>query len=148
MIRAILANDMQGKSVLDMGCGTALLAILASKCGAKDIVAIDIDEFAYENALENIQLNETPDIEVRLGGAEAIKESDSFDYVIANINRNILLADMRNYVSCMHKGSVLFISGFYTDDIEVLKEEAEKHGLVYNTFAEDNRWAMMQFTKE
>ena len=148
MIRAILANDMQGKSVLDMGCGTALLAILASKCGAKDIVAIDIDEFAYENALENIQLNETPDIEVRFGGAEAIKESDSFDYVIANINRNILLADMRNYVSCMHKGSVLFISGFYTDDIEVLKEEAEKHGLVYNTFAEDNRWAMMQFTKE
>ena len=89
----------------------------------------------------------TPDIEVCLGGAEAIKESDSFDYVIANINRNILLADICNYVKAMHSGSRLFISGFYTDDMEVLKEEAAKHGLQYIDYAEDNRWAMMQFEK-
>ena len=148
MIRAILGSEVQGKSLLDMGCGTALLAILARKCGAERVVAIDIDEFAYENALENITLNNTPDIEVRLGGADAIKESDCFDFVIANINRNILLADMQNYVKCMHSGSVLFISGFYTDDIEVLKEEAALHGLRYDGYAENNRWAMMKLIKE
>ena len=148
MLRAILASDMEGKSVLDMGCGTALLAILARKHGATDVVAIDIDEFAYENAKENVVLNGTPDIEVRLGGAEAIKESDSFDFVIANINRNILLMDMVNYVRCMHSGSQIFISGFYTEDMEVLKEEASRHGLRYLDYAENDRWAMMRFVKE
>lgn len=147
MLRAILASDMTGKSVLDMGCGTALLAILARKHGASDVVAIDIDEFAYENARENIVLNGTPDIEVRLGGAEAIKESDSFDIVLANINRNILLADIKNYVRAMHPGSQLFISGFYTEDIDVLKEEAASHGLQYIDSAEENRWAMARFVK-
>lgn len=148
MLRAILGCNMKGKSVLDMGCGTALLAILARKHGATDVVAIDIDEFAYENAKENIILNNTPDIEVRLGGAEAIKESDCFDFVIANINRNILLADMHNYARCMHSGSQIFISGFYIDDMEVLKEEALRNGLRYTDYAEDNNWAMMHFVKE
>ena len=148
MLRAILASDMSGKSVLDMGCGTALLAILARKHGAEKVVAIDIDEFAYENAKENVALNGTPDIEVRLGGADAIKESDSFDYVIANINRNILLMDMVNYVRCMHTGSQIFISGFYTEDMEVLKEEAAHHGLRYLDYAENDNWAMMKFVKE
>ncbi len=145
MLRAILNSEMQGKSVLDMGCGTALLAILARKHGATDVVAIDIDEFAYENAKENVVLNGTPDIEVRLGGAEAIKESDSFDFVIANINRNILLMDIVNYVRAMHAGSQLFISGFYTDDMDILKEEVARHGLRYLDYAEENRWAMMRF---
>ena len=148
MLRTILASDMSGKSVLDMGCGTALLAILARKHGAEKVVAIDIDEFAYENAKENVALNGTPDIEVRLGGADAIKESDSFDYVIANINRNILLMDMVNYVRCMHTGSQIFISGFYTEDMEVLKEEAARHGLRYLDYAENDNWAMMKFVKE
>lgn len=148
MLRAILASDMSGKSVLDMGCGTALLAILARKHGAEKVVAIDIDEFAYENAKENVALNGTPDIEVRLGGADAIKESDSFDYVIANINRNILLMDMVSYVRCMHTGSQIFISGFYTQDMEVLKEEAARHGLRYLDYAENDNWAMMKFVKE
>jgi ribosomal protein L11 methyltransferase len=148
MLRAILASDMNGKSVLDMGCGTALLAILAKKHGATDVVAIDIDEFAYENAKENIVLNGTPEIDVRLGGVDAIKDSDCFDIVIANINRNILLMDMVNYAKYMHKESQLFISGFYTDDMEILKEEAAKHGLRYTGYAEENRWAMMQFVKE
>lgn len=148
MLRAILASDMTGCSVLDMGCGTALLAILARKHGATDVVAIDIDEFAYENAKENVVLNGTPDIEVRLGGADAIRENDCFDFVIANINRNILLMDMANYVRCMHAGSQLFISGFYTEDMDILKAEAEKHALRYVGYAEDNRWAMMRFVKE
>lgn len=148
MVRAILATDMNGKTVLDMGCGTALLAILACKHGAKSAVAIDIDEFAYENALENIALNDTANIDVRLGGVDAIKDNDDFDIVIANINRNILLADMGSYVTCMHTGSLLFISGFYVEDIDVLKAEAARHGLRYLGFAEDSRWAMMRFVKE
>lgn len=148
MVRAILATDMNGKTVLDMGCGTALLAILACKHGAKSAVAIDIDEFAYENALENIALNETANIDVRLGGVDAIKDTDDFDIVIANINRNILLADMGSYATCMHTGSLLFISGFYVEDIDVLKAEAACHGLRYLGFAEDSRWAMMRFVKE
>lgn len=147
MLRAILASEMNGKSVLDMGCGTALLAILARKHGAAKVVAIDIDEFAFENAKENILLNGTPDIEVRLGGADAIKPTDSFDFVIANINRNILLMDIVNYAGCMHAGSQLFISGFYTQDIDVLKEEAARHGLHYLGYAEENNWAMMRFEK-
>ena len=148
MIRAILSADVEGKSLLDMGCGTALLAILAAMRGAKDIVAIDIDEFAYENALENIKLNNTPGIEVRLGGAESIKEEDCFDFVVANINRNILLADINRYSGCMHSGSALFVSGFYVEDIEVLVAEAAKYGLSFVRSAEDNRWAMIEFVKE
>ena len=148
MLRAILACDMAGKSVLDMGCGTALLAILARKHGASDVVAIDIDEFAYENAKENVVLNGTDDIEVRLGGADAIKESDCFDFVIANINRNILLMDIKNYVRAMHPNSQLFISGFYTCDMDALKEEAARNGLEYIGYAEDNNWAMMRFVKK
>ena len=148
MIRSILAADVCGKSLLDMGCGTALLAILAAMRGATDVVAIDIDEFAYENALENIKLNNTPDIEVRLGGADAIKDTDCYDYVVANINRNILLADMNRYAECMHSGSVLFISGFYVEDIEVLVAEAAKYGLEFVRSAEDNRWAMVEFVKK
>ena len=148
MIRAILASDMQGKNVLDMGCGTAILAILAKKRGAGQVVAIDIDEFAYENALENIVINNTPDIEVRLGGADAIKTEDSFDFVIANINRNILLADMKYYATAMHKDSEIFMSGFYSEDMDVLKKEAAKHGLQFHSYAENNNWAMMKFVKE
>lgn len=148
MLRAILYADISEKSVLDMGCGTALLAILAAMRGAGDVVAIDIDEFAYENALENIKLNDTPDVDVRLGGIEAIKDGEKFDYVIANINRNILLADMWRYAQAMHAGSVLYMSGFYTEDIDVLKAEAERHSLRFVRSDENNRWAMMELVKE
>ena len=148
MLRAILDTDLTGKSVLDMGCGTALLAILARKHGAEKVTAIDIDEFAYENALENIRLNDTADIDVRLGGSDALREGETFDYILANINRNILLADMVNYAVHMHPGSTIFMSGFYIDDMEILKAEAAKHHLRYEAYAEDNRWAMMRFVKE
>ena len=148
MLRAILATDMSGKRVLDMGCGTALLAILARKHGATDVVGIDIDEFAYENALENIRLNDTADIDVRLGGTDALHEGEMFDYILANINRNILLNDMVNYAAHMHSGSVIFMSGFYLEDMPMLKEEAARHGLRFVRYAEDNRWTMMEFVKE
>ncbi len=148
MLRAILATDLHGCTVLDMGCGTALLAILARKHGAEHVTAIDIDPFAYENALENIRLNDTPDIDVRLGGSEALHEGEMFDYILANINRNILLDNMGIYASHMHTGSVIFMSGFYTDDIEMLRTEAARHNLRYTHSAENNRWAMAAFVKE
>ncbi len=147
MIRAILATDMNGKRVLDMGCGTALLAILARKHGATDVTGIDIDEFAYENALENIRLNDTADINIRLGGVDALHEGETFDYILANINRNILLADMSQYAAHMHPGSVIFMSGFYVEDIPLLQEEAARQGLRFDTHAENNRWAMIRCTK-
>lgn len=148
MLRAILATDMSGKRVLDMGCGTALLAILARKHGASEVVGIDIDEFAYENAQENIRLNDTSDIEIRLGGTDALREGETFDYILANINRNILLGDMASYASHMHHGSVIFMSGFYVEDMPLLQEEAARHNLRFVRHAEDNRWTMMQFVKE
>lgn len=148
MVHAILSTEMKGQSLLDMGCGTALLAILARKHSAGRTVAIDIDEFAYENALENIRLNGEECIDVRLGGAEAIKESDDFDIIVANINRNILLSDMHCYADAMHCGSTLFVSGFYVEDIDLLKEEAMKYNLRYEASAEDNNWAMIKFVKE
>ena len=148
MLRAILATDMTGKRVLDMGCGTALLAILARKHGATQVLGIDIDEFAYENALDNIRLNDTADIEIRLGGTDALREGETFDYILANINRNILLADMSNYAAHMQPGSVIFMSGFYVEDMEMLKEEAARCGLRYDSYAEDNRLTMMKFVKE
>lgn len=146
MLRALLDSRLEGKRVLDMGCGTALLGILARKHGAAAVTAIDIDEFAYENALENVRLNGTPEIDVRLGGCDALREGEWFDVVVANINRNILLADMGHYAAHMRPGSTIFISGFYTDDMEVLRAEAARHGLRYDRYAEDGRWAMMQFT--
>lgn len=148
MLRAILSTHMQGKRVLDMGCGTALLAILARKHGATEVTGIDIDEFAYENALENIRLNNTDDIEIRLGGVDALREGETFDYILANINRNILLADMSHYAQHMHQGSVIFMSGFYIEDMPMLQEEASRHNLRYVRHAEDNRWTMMEFVKE
>ena len=106
MISEMLKLDLEGKELLDMGCGTAVLAILARLKGAKRVAAIDIDEWAYNNALENIRLNHTEDIQVALGGAEKIKEFGLFDIVFANINRNILLNDICQYTNSMKPGSL------------------------------------------
>lgn len=126
MIQEMLQLNLQGKELLDMGCGTAVLAILARLRGAGRVVAIDIDEWAYNNALENIRLNHTEDIQVALGGAEQIARFGQFDYVFANINRNILLNDICRYVPSMKPGAYLFMSGFYKEDIPVIQAECEK----------------------
>lgn len=146
MLQTILANDFIGRSLLDMGCGTAVLAILACMKGANPVVAVDIDEFATENAEENIRLNGVSGIEVRLGGIEALKE-EQFDYVLANINRNILLADMHAYVACMKSGSHIFMSGFYVEDIPVIRAEAERLGLHFIGYNEKNRWVAVECVK-
>lgn len=148
MITFMLELDLTGKKLLDMGCGTAVLAILAKMKGAGQVVAIDIDEWAYNNALENIRINQTPDIEVALGGAERIAEYGTFDVIFANINRNILLADMGHYATAMHPGSELFMSGFYPEDIPALIEEGARHGLKYTDKKEKNGWAAIKMVKE
>ena len=140
----LLALD-PADTLLDMGCGTSILAILARMRGAKPCTAIDIDEWCVRNSIENIELNGVTDIAVSQGDASALQGKGPFDVVIANINRNILLNDMKQYVACMHPGSELFMSGFYIDDIPAIRREAEKHGLTFVHHQEKNRWAAVKF---
>ena len=147
MISEMLKLDLEGKELLDMGCGTAVLAILARLKGAKRVAAIDIDEWAYNNALENIRLNHTEDIQVALGGAEKIKEFGLFDIVFANINRNILLNDICQYTNSMKQGSILFMSGFYVEDIPAIEAECQKNGLKLDSYNERNNWVAVKVLK-
>lgn len=147
MIGEMLKLDLEGKDLLDMGCGTAVLAILAKMKKAGKVVGIDIDEWAYNNALENIRLNNTDDIEIALGGAEQIPAFGAFDIVFANINRNILLCDIKHYANCMKQGSLLFMSGFYTEDIPAIKAECELNGLNFISYTERNNWVAVRVEK-
>ena len=148
MISEILKLDLTRKELLDMGCGTAVLAILAHMKGAGRVVAIDIDEWAYNNALENIRLNNTNDIQVALGGAEQIPAFGTFDIVFANINRNILLNDIRHYSECMKPGAFLYMSGFYVQDIPAIEEECKHNGLALLSHTEKNNWAAVKVQKQ
>ncbi len=142
----LLQADLEGKCVLDMGCGTSILAILARMRGAFAVTAIDIDTWCVNNSLENIRLNGLSHIGVELGDAAVLQGKGPFDIVIANINRNILLRDMISYISCMRKGSEMYISGFYVEDIPVLREKAEELGLTFVHHREKNNWATVKFT--
>ena len=144
IIGELLDSELQGKSLLDMGCGTSILAILARMRGAAPCTAIDIDELCVSNSIENIELNQVTDITVEQGDAAALAGKGPFDIVIANINRNILLNDMKQYIACMHPGSELYMSGFYVDDIPVIREEAERNGLSFVHHKEKNRWAAVR----
>lgn len=147
IIGELLEADLQGKALLDMGCGTSILAILARMRGATPCTAIDIDEWCVRNSLENIELNHVDNISVFQGDASILPDKGPFDVVIANINRNILLNDMKHYVARMNPGARLLMSGFYTDDIPVIREEAERNGLRFVHHQEKNRWAAVQFEK-
>ena len=145
MLSWILEDDMQGKRVLDMGCGTGVLGILAKKKGAASVLAIDIDSWCYENAQESAQLNQT-DIEIQLGDASLL-EGKNFDIVLANINRNILLNDMAAYVATLSAGGVLYMSGFYTEDIPAIAQCASDLGLTQVGVKEQNNWVAVKFVK-
>lgn len=147
MLTEILDYDFTDKSVLDMGCGTAVLAILAAKKGASPVRAIDIDDWVCDNANENIRLNDTAAIEVQCGDAALLADGRTYDVIFANINRNILLNDLNVYAKCMHSGSVIFMSGFYVEDIPAIREEAEKQGLIFEHHREKNRWVAVKFMK-
>ena len=145
IIEELLDSELKDKSLLDMGCGTSILAILARMRGARPCTAIDIDEWCVRNSIENIELNGVNEIAVSQGDASSLVGKGPFDVIIANINRNILLNDMRHYIACMHPGSELYMSGFYIDDIHAIREEAEKNGLVFVHYKEKNRWAEVKF---
>ena len=147
MLQEILKSDLTGQTVLDMGCGTAILAIMASIRGAKKVVAIDIDEWAYDNAVENLDLNNIANVTVEIGGAELLGKT-MFDTIIANINRNILLQDMHSYSAVLNEGGTLYMSGFYTEDISKIEEEAKKHGLTLQSHTEKDNWAGVRFSKK
>jgi len=146
MIAAMLKMDLTGKSLLDMGCGTAVLAILAAMKGATPILGIDIDEWAYKNALDNILLNGHQEIEIKEGGAELLAGLQ-FDVVFANINRNILLADMAAYVNCLSAGGELYMSGFYKEDIPYIEAKANELGMRLVSFEEKNNWVAVKTVK-
>jgi ribosomal protein L11 methyltransferase len=146
MISYLLELDVKDKSFLDMGCGTAILAILASKKGADPVTAIDNDEWAYENAMENVRLNNTSAVKVILGDANRLGKN-CYDIVFANINRNILLNDICRYVQCMLPEASIFMSGFYTEDKKVIVEACKKHALNLISSKEKDNWAALYFKK-
>ena len=144
MIQHILKNDFTNKSVLDMGCGTGVLAILAEIKGAKPIDAVDYDNWCYLNSLENVERNNCKNITVIEGDASVLKDK-KYDIIIANINRNILLNDMETYVSCLNKNGLLFLSGFYNDDIPAIQEACETYLLKFDEKLERNQWVALKF---
>jgi len=144
MIQHILNNDFANKSVLDMGCGTGVLAILAEMKGATNIDAIDIDNWCYINSLENVERNNCKHISVYEGNSSLLKGKE-FDIVIANINRNILLADMSKYNDCLNNNGLLFLSGFYSHDIPIIENECSKFGLKLEEKFEKNNWVSLKF---
>ncbi|MBR4665168.1 MAG: 50S ribosomal protein L11 methyltransferase [Lentisphaeria bacterium] len=147
MVGELLRHDLEGKRVLDCGCGTGILSIVASKSGASDIVAYDIDEWSVENTEHNARLNGIDNIEVLTGDVNVLSHvSGLFDYVLANINLNILLADMASIREVMASGGHLLVSGFYTSDVEALKAEAQRLGLTCQSSISSGSWAMLSFS--
>jgi len=146
IVSRLLNLDLTDKTVLDMGCGTGILAILAKKRNCGKVLAIDNDEWAYTNSVENCERNNV-DIEVVLGDVNQIK-SNKFDVIIANINRNILLRDMHFYANALNINGLLLLSGFFSIDKEVLTEEANKLGLTLTFENTKNEWTMLEFVKK
>ena len=146
IIELMLQSDFTGQNLLDMGSGTGVLAILAKKLGSATTVAIDNDEWAYRNALDNIRLNDENEIIVELGDASSLNDRQ-FDVILANINRNILLRDMKEYVKCLVDGGKIFFSGFYEEDLVLIAKEAERLGLTYSNHVTKNNWTAAVFVK-
>nr|WP_321356479.1 50S ribosomal protein L11 methyltransferase [uncultured Draconibacterium sp.] len=146
IIESILQNDLTGKTILDMGCGTGILSILASMKGAKQITAIDIDKWSYEGTQENAALNKITNINVKLGDASLLA-NEKYDLIFANIHKNVLLNDMEAYHSVLKAGGTLIMSGFYTEDIPDIKNKAGMLGMSDAGFVEKNNWVAHSFIK-
>lgn len=148
MVNHLFRYNPAGKRVMDMGSGTGILAILAHKLGAKNTIAIEIDPGAHENAIENCAVNNAA-VDMRLGDAEALKDVRDIDIFLANINRNIILADLDRYVATMSKGAKLILSGFYLKDIPLLKAALYSQGLsILETASEGEDWASIVAVKD
>jgi ribosomal protein L11 methyltransferase len=140
-----LELEINDQDVLDMGSGTAVLAIMACKRGAREATAIDIDAWCGENGLENAQRNGIENIQVLVGTAEQLPKTREFDLIIANINRNVLLEDMPAYVACLRPNGVVLLSGFYESDLEIISEKCKECGLVYQGHKTRDNWVAAKF---
>lgn len=147
MISRLLDDDIRDKEVLDMGCGTSILAILARMRGARHCLGIDVDEWCVRNSEENIRLNNLDGIDVELGDARSLNGRGPFDLVIANINLGILLSDMGAYAACMRPGADIYMSGFYDTDVPQLLAEAERQGLTLVDEHVLDGWACVKLRK-
>ena len=148
MLSLLRDEEVKGKRVLDMGSGTAVLAILAAKKGASYVEAVDVDEWAYRNALENIERNGVPEIHCLLGDATCLTSDKHFDLILANINRNILLRDMVRYVNVLNPGGSILFSGFYQSDVAKIQSEAERLGLTLDRQMVRDEWTALKFVKQ
>ncbi|WP_299680175.1 50S ribosomal protein L11 methyltransferase [uncultured Tenacibaculum sp.] len=146
MIQHLIGLNLQDKKVLDMGCGTGVLAIFAEMKGANPIDAIDIDNWCYVNSLENVERNSCKNITVLEGDAELLVNR-KYDVIIANINRNILLKDMNAYMSCISEKGILLLSGFYKEDIPIIDKEVSKYGMTLDVVIERNNWVSLKYIK-
>jgi len=144
MIQHLLEMNVNGLKTLDMGCGTAILAILAEMKGAQPIDAIDIDNWCYLNSIENAERNNCKHISVYEGDA-ALLQGKKYDLIIANINRNILLNDMQSYVDCLNAGGTILFSGFYEEDIPFIDNSCTEKGLTYIKKFQRNNWVSLKY---
>lgn len=142
----ILNMELKGKTVLDMGCGTGILGMLASLKGAKNVTAIDIDTWSFESTVENARVNNILNIEAKLGDASLLG-NESFEIIFANIHKNIIINDLPAYEKVLQSGGKLYLSGFYTQDMPDVKRKAESLGLIETGFHEKNNWVVYSFEK-
>ena len=146
MLQQLLPLSLEGTKVLDMGCGTGILAIMAALRGARDITAIDIDPWCVENATENVQQNDCSFITIKEGDVSLIA-GDQYNLILANINRNILLSDIPAYTQALLPQGLLLVSGFYEEDLPAIKEKCQEVGLTYLSHIERNRWVSAKFQR-
>jgi ribosomal protein L11 methyltransferase len=147
MVQHLLELDIENKKTLDMGCGTGILAIFAEMKGAKPTDAIDIDNWCYENSLENIRRNNCKHISVYEGDS-LLLTNKKYDLIIANINRNILMKDIKVYVNSLNEKGILLLSGFYHEDIPILDAEVSKYNLTLETVKKRNNWVALKYSKQ
>lgn len=147
ILTRLLDMDLRGLSLIDVGTGTGILAILAAMRGAVPVAGIEIDRFAWENACENVRLNAHPEIAVLCGDAALLEAMAPADVVVANINRNVILADIARYAAAMRPGATLLLSGFYTGDCDMVEAAAEAVGLVPVGRSERESWACVELSK-
>ena len=146
MLQQLLPLSLEGAKVLDMGCGTGILAIMAALRGARDITAIDIDPWCVENASENVQQNDCSFITIKEGDVSLIV-GEQYNLILANINRNILLSDIPAYAQTLLPKGLLLVSGFYEEDLAAIKEKSQEVGLTYISHIERNRWVSAKFQR-
>jgi ribosomal protein L11 methyltransferase len=145
--KTMFSLDFKNKSILDMGCGTGILAILAKQLGATTLLGIDIDDWSIENSIENAEINDCSEIEFNKGDATLLPKQETFDIILANINKNILKQDLPNYFTCLKKGGYLLLSGFFSADVEELKKLAQSIGYTFIESYNKNEWAVIKLVK-